>query len=1034
MRPLKIELQNFGPYEHTVIDFTEFGKQSLFLVAGNTGAGKTTIFDAMCYALFGKTTSEQRSATALRSDFAAPDQETKVTFTFAHQGQTYQVMRRPKQTLIGRRGRPVDHNQAVQLIYPLESDQPHEITKIKEADTFITNLLNLTRDQFRQIVLLPQGKFRQFLDSDSNTKEELLRDLFNTSVYEQWAQQLKDQLTERKRGLADQATKLQSVKENVTTVDAELGNDEWLAAVESQLADLRRKLTELNQQEAKQQTQVNQVTKQLHDEQDLQRWLTELADAQQTAKQLAEQKPVVTKQQAQLADLQWFQDHQVAYRQWQDSEQQLTNQQERITKLTAQLRDLDTRSQDSEQHYQELAAKQPTMEKLRDQARELSKKLPLFAELNRLQAQVKGDQQRLTAAQRQQNTDQKQAAKLNQQISAVTAQLTAHGDLAATQRTLDQQQRHYADLQQAQKALQDLQAAQQATTQQQSQLTAELKHQTVIVEQQTQQLADLNDADARYQIARLATRLKPGSPCPVCGALDHPHPAHVDDQAAMVTDEELQTANDRLQTSRDKQSRMTERAKQVQTQLVDLQNQVADAQTQLTQLLDSTELPNDWEEQITQYGQKLQAAVQDLQEQQTAATREQQILEKLKNQVADLEEPLKQDEAAVQQAQQELTKDQAILATRQAELPEAMGDEATVKKQVADLQKQFAEFTTQLQAADQERHTITQQRAVTENSLTTAKADHTALTKQQDERHEQLTKELQDYRADLGWEFWDRAQEQLPQLVKLQTAIRDFQTQVHDTEQQIQRLTDQVADRPAPDIAATQAELVKTQEKLSALQRTAGQYETQQKQLTTAQHKVVQMLKKNGQQEKELNAFQTLTDVVTGNTENHLSLERYVLQAYFQEVLAAANVQLDRLTNGRYQFELSNDRHGAGAKWSGLEVNVYDDNAGKTRSARTLSGGESFMASLALALALCQIIQEQSGGISIDALFVDEGFGSLDQTALADALRALQELEGHRMIGIISHVTELEEQIPDQLRVTSVNGRSKVSYQHDIQA
>lgn len=460
MRPLKIELQNFGPYEHTVIDFTEFGKQSLFLVAGNTGAGKTTIFDAMCYALFGKTTSEQRSATALRSDFAAPDQETKVTFTFAHQGQTYQVMRRPKQTLIGRRGRPVDHNQAVQLIYPLESDQPHEITKIKEADTFITNLLNLTRDQFRQIVLLPQGKFRQFLDSDSNTKEELLRDLFNTSVYEQWAQQLKYQLTERKRGLADQATKLQSVKENVTTVDAELGNDEWLAAVESQLADLRRKLTELNQQEAKQQTQVNQVTKQLHDEQDLQRWLTELADAQQTAKQLAEQKPVVTKQQAQLADLQWFQDHQVAYRQWQDSEQQLTNQQERITKLTAQLRDLDTRSQDSEQHYQELAAKQPTMEKLRDQARELSKKLPLFAELNRLQAQVKGDQQRLTAAQRQQNTDQKQAAKLNQQISAVTAQQTAHGDLAATQRTLDQQQRHYADLQQAQKALQDLQAAQ----------------------------------------------------------------------------------------------------------------------------------------------------------------------------------------------------------------------------------------------------------------------------------------------------------------------------------------------------------------------------------------------------------------------------------------------------------------------------------------------------------------------------------------------------------------------------------------------
>ncbi len=565
-------------------------------------------------------------------------------------------------------------------------------------------------------------------------------------------------------------------------------------------------------------------------------------------------------------------------------------------------------------------------------------------------------------------------------------------------------------------------------------MTAELKHQAKVVDQQTAQLADLNDADARYQIARLATRLKPGSPCPVCGALDHPHPAHVDDQAVMVTDEELQTANDRLQASRDAQSRTAERAKQVQAQLVDLQNHVVDAQTQLAQLLDCAELPSNWEEKITQYGQKLQTAVQNLQNQQAAATREQQILEKLKKQVADLEEPLKQDEAAVQRAKQELTKDQAILATRQAELPEAMGDEATVKQQVADLQKQFTEFTDQLQAADQERHTITQQRAVAKNSLTTVKNEHTVLTEQQEQRHEQLSQELQDYRADLSWDFWDQVQEQLPQLPKLQTAIRDYQTRTHDNEQQIQRLKNQIAERPAPNIAQTQSELAKIQEQLSTLQRTAGQYETQQEQLTTARQKVMRMLKKNGQQEKELNAFQTLTDVVTGNTENHLSLERYVLQAYFQEVLAAANVQLDRLTNGRYQFELSNERHGAGAKWSGLEVNVYDDNAGKTRSARTLSGGESFMASLALALALCQIIQEQSGGISIDALFVDEGFGSLDQAALADALRALQELEGHRMIGIISHVTELEEQIPDQLRVTSVNGRSKVSYQHDIQA
>lgn len=1034
MRPLKIELQNFGPYEDTVVDFEEFDKRSLFLVSGNTGAGKTTIFDAMCYALFGKTTSEQRSATALRSDFAAPDKETRVTFTFQHQGQTYRIMRKPKQTLIGRRGRPVDHNQAVELNYPLESDQPHAIIKIKEADAFITDLLNLTRDQFRQIVLLPQGKFRQFLDSDSNTKEELLRDLFNTTIYDQWAQQLKEQLANRKHDLAAQENKLQTIKGRVTTVDAELSNDEWLAAVENQLKALHQELTKLSQQKDAQQLQVNQITKQLHDEQDLKHWLKELTAAKQQAKQLAAQKELMAEQQAQLADLQWFREHQVAFQQWQDGEQHAADQQKQLTKLTAQLQKLSGRLQDSEQGYQNLAAKQPTMEKLRDQAHELSKKLPLFAELNRLLAQVKKDQQGLTTAQQQRGAHQEQLAALNRQITAVTSQLAAHGDLEATRRTLDQQQRHYDDLQRAQKVLQDLRAAQQDASRQQAQLAAKLKQQATMVEQQTQQLADLNDADARYQIARLATKLKPGSPCPVCGALDHPQPAQVDDQAVMVTDKELQAASDRLQASRDTQSRTAERAKQVQRQLADLQNQVAAAQAQLAQLLDSDELPNGWVAQITRYGQQLQAAVKDLQDQQQTAAQEQQTLEKLQQQVPTLEEALKKDEAALQQVQQELTKDKTILQTKQAELPEALGDEATVKKQVANLQERFAQFTDQLQAADKERHVAAQQRAVTENSLATVKDDHATLIKQQAERHGQLSRALKDYRADLAWDFWDQTQEQLPQLAKLQTVIRDYQTQVHDNEQQVQWLTTQIADRPAPDIEKTQGTLRQAQEALSKLQQDVAQHNLQQDQLTQGQKDVMRLLKANGQQEKELTAFQTLTDVVTGNTESHLSLERYVLQAYFQEVLTAANVQLDRLTNGRYQFELSNDRHGAGAKWSGLEVNVYDDNAGKTRSARTLSGGESFMASLALALALCQIIQEQSGGISIDALFVDEGFGSLDQTALADALRALQELEGHRMIGIISHVTELEEQIPDQLRVTSVNGRSKISYQHDIQA
>lgn len=1034
MRPLTIELKNFGPYADTTIDFTEFDERSLFLVAGNTGAGKTTIFDAMCYALFGQTTSDQRSAAALRSDFAPADQETAVTFTFVHQGQKYRVTRRPKQTLIGRRGRPVEHNQAVDLVYPLGSDQPHEITKIKAADAFITTLLNLTRDQFRQIVLLPQGKFRQFLDSDSNTKEELLRDLFNTTVYERWATALKGQLTQRKRALADQATKLQTAKENVSTVDPQLGTSEWLAAVADQLTDLNQELAQLGQQEQQQQAAVDRASKQLHADQDLQQQLTELAAAKQTAATLKAERATVTAQEKQLADLQWVQEHQAAYQQWADGEQRVADLAKQLTRLQGQLATLTTQHQEAAGHYQDLAAQQDAMVAVRNQASELSQRLPLFAEFSRLTAQVQASEQTLAAAQKDQADHQQQATDLAATITQLTDQLAARGDLAELRHQLDQAQHRQTDLTRVGQTVTDLTSQQAATSQRQGQLATKLKEQTAVVAQQTRELAALTDTAARYQIAKLATQLKPGAPCPVCGATDHPHPAQAQAGATLVSDAELQAASDRLQASRDTLSRLQEQAKQVEGELADRQAQLTTTQEQLADLLGVTKLPTDWQDQVTVRGQRVEAAVAEYRRQQAQAAKEQEQLTKLKQAQAALQAPLEKDAAAVQAAQAALTRQRAIMETKRGDLPAGIADEATAKRQLTVLQDRVKQFNDQLAAADQKRQALAQRLAVTQHSLAMTTDDLATLKTAQASRHDHLRAALTDYRADLTWDFWEHQLVALPRLPQLQAAIQDYATRVHDNQQEVQRLTTQIAGRPAPDLATSRDRLSQAQAALSKLQQLAGQRGAERDQLQAAQERVTKLVRAAGKQEEELNAFQTLTDVVTGNTENHLSLERYVLQSYFQDVLAAANVQLDRLTNGRYQFELASERHGAGAKWSGLEVNVYDDNAGKTRSARTLSGGESFMASLALALALCQIIQEQSGGITIDALFVDEGFGSLDQDALADALRALQDLEGHRMIGIISHVTELEEQIPDQLRVSSVNGRSQVSYQHDLHA
>ena len=381
---------------------------------------------------------------------------------------------------------------------------------------------------------------------------------------------------------------------------------------------------------------------------------------------------------------------------------------------------------------------------------------------------------------------------------------------------------------------------------------------------------------------------------------------------------------------------------------------------------------------------------------------------------------------------QDLIAKQTILKEKAASLPAKFPTKEAADKQIQTDQLTIKAFNNQLESLQQQRQENAEKLAGTNSRIAQTKEELATQTTQQDNLHQYLMNLLAQYDVQLKWDFWQEASEQVATLSSLREQVTTFENQVQDNQSQQERLTKAINNHPMPDIASTQTKLNAEREQLRQCQQEIGQLTAQYKQLEETDQKIIKAVEKTGKLDQEINELQTLTDVVTGNTENHVSLERYVLQAYFQDVLVAANVQLDRLTNGRYQFELATESHGAGAKWSGLEVNVYDDNAGRTRSARTLSGGESFMASLALALALCQIVQEQSGGIKIDALFIDEGFGSLDQQALEDALHSLQELEGHRMIGIISHITELEEQIPDQLIVRSRNGRSYVAYQHEI--
>ena len=895
MRPLTIELHYFGPYEHQVIDFTQFTERSLFLVAGNTGAGKTTIFDAMCYALFGQTTNDRdRSAAALRSDFAPADQETMVKFTFEHQDLKYQIMRRPKQVLKGRRDNLVEHNQAVDLIYPLESDHPQEITKIKEADTFITDLLNLTRDQFKQIVLLPQGKFRQFLDSDSNTKEALLRDLFNTSCYEQWATQLKNDLREQKKSLTTQETKLQSLKETVTEIDAQLTTKEWLAEAKNYLSRLKANLEHLGDDEQQQQKKVDQLDAQLHTEQELKKNIEELAELVKAGEILQAQAEKIQETKQQVKILDWYQEHQTKYQRWKDGEKRLQKLTVDSNILHEDLRNLQKQQQIIGTELQQTSKQQEEIDQLQTEVADLTNKLPLFDDRDKLKSAVDELQANLKQQEKQQAASQKKLQDAQQQLTVIANNLKEHENLGEVQVQIAKQEALQEKLTTAGKDLKQLETKLSSEKENCAKLEQKQGDAEKFVQKSQGELDDLNDRFARHQIAILAQKLKPATPCPICGSLDHPHPASLADDGELVTEAQVKAATVKVQQNRSTLDQLREQVRQSVAQIADLTTEVETWQANLAELLGDNELPSDWEGQIENHAQKLAEMKTDLAkiEQQVKQWRQEE--EELQQESKFSQEELDKIEESVNRCKQDLIAKQTILKEKAASLPAKFTTKEAVDKQIQTDQLKIEAFNNQLESLQQQRQENAEKLAGTNSRIVQTKEELATQMTQQDNLHQYLVNLLAQYDVQLKWNFWQEASEQVATLSSLREQVTTFENQVQDNQSQQERLTKAINNHPMPDIASTQTKLNAEREQLRQYQQEIGQLTAQYKQLEETNQKIIKAVEKTGKLDQEINELQTLTDVVTGNTENHVSLERYVLQAYFQDVLVAANVQLDR--------------------------------------------------------------------------------------------------------------------------------------------
>lgn len=1047
MKPQKLRLKNFGPFIDETIDFSLLTEAPLFLISGKTGAGKTTIFDGMTYALFGETSGRLRSGKEMRSLFATPAEETSVTFSFEHQKLTYEVTRKPEQVLAklkgdGNRKQPA---KVSLTIFDESGKEMRQLTKRGEVDELIKELLHLDAKQFSQIVLLPQGEFRNFLISSSSEKEVVLRNLFGTQIFQQFNEILKEKAKKQQKTLDYLEQELLLLQKRFVSLEerdfSELGFEEVMQCWTKEQHVLTEKIQLVQQQLKKEQVAQEKLEKEYYQIQSVQRQRAEKQTLLEKMDNLLEMQDEITEKK------QWIRYYEFGQRlidpvshnkEYKNERQLLLEDESKQQLLLNELQEELTQWKEKAEERQTL---QKAIERLNDDYQEKKTLLPRVKEYTEQCKSLQLIDEELAVVVQQLEDFQQQQGALNIRQQEIT-------QLLATQEELAKQRLAFANLQQQKRewesAQQETQKLDQQKTQSQQQLAQLSSKVTEIQEERTRQqakIAQLKSQWAKQQIARLQLLLLPGEPCPVCGSVEHPlektNHEVPEQQAVQQLEKELADAEAHAESLNQLLGQNEAYVAKLEQQLAKEEKELADSLTKATiceqtlceslqdfPLVEASSNITVTSEQISDLFSKIEQKL----------IQEEQMLAKAKTEQVTLQAKLEENCQAIEEQQEIQTE---LLAKRQ----HSSGQMETLRKQLATVEIDTLEEVVQqlAQQIEEQSKQLAQEKVVGEKlnqSIELTKAKLSQLTEQLEKlAAKQMKTETKIQNLLAEQTYFDSADagvifaQQQVEYEEYKTIVATYQEEKLITKAKLAQLESVDLSVEVPEDTHLAEQIAQGKQVIEEQQTALYKIQEQQENNQAIVTEFLALYQTSQEQLNELAQLQQLSQTINGENVKKISLERYVLQVYLQEVLQVANNHLQRLTKNRYQFELA-DSVGSYRGKTGLEINVYDDEAGMTRSAHTLSGGESFIAALSLALALAEVIQAQSGGITVEALFIDEGFGSLDEEALEMAMEALETIESEgRMIGIISHVRELKERVLQQIRIDAKgSGQSTVRY------
>ncbi|MCF7483422.1 SMC family ATPase [Vibrio sp. J1-1] len=1009
MKPIKLTMQAFGPFAKTeTINFEKLGNNPLFLINGPTGSGKTSILDAICFALYGETTGNERQGIQMRCDLASADLPTEVTLDFSLHGKVYRVTRAPEQEAPKARGDGMTVRKHTASLYELGDSEKLITSKTTQVKSEIINIIGLSETQFRQVMVLPQGKFRELLLASSKEREEIFGQLFQTDIYKKIEYALKD--------------KASAISKAKNEFDNQIRGALQVAGVssEEELLEQKELVSEQLEQEKKSEQacleKLNSIKSQLQKAQALSAEFTRQEQAEASLKLHSEKAKVISARQERLEKAKSASKIELQYVALQNAKTQSQQLAQKITSLSDNLTEaanvvtgkeaeLKTAKQSAEQVPQ-LTQLQFNLEGMKEK---LIEKVDLEAKIaNGLQEkqQFESKLQQYIALKDKLTLDAQQGQK---HLDQARLDVALVGSIDAE---IKQKQRLLQDVQKL-SGLKQEQAKHDASTNTKQQKLEQAK-QAYVTEQQSADRLELKWHNA--QAAVLAQRLQTGEACPVCGSCEHPHPAQFTEEE--VTKEQVQTARAQeraAQTSYNQLSNQLEQhyvvARQYQKQVDELSEELGEhATTEAVEIQAELKSANEKLQRLTAIDiAQLEKNVEQLN--QRCVVGETKINE-LQNQMAANESTIKANQDQLNKLLENFEPKYRSVEVLEHEITQT-------KEQVKRLNESLDSAQTQLQQAILAKSNIESQ--LTTNKQWFAESDqklNEAQTNWQkalnESRFEDEESYLQNKATEEELQSWQQEIDEFKQTqIKLEQTLSDLKLALQDLEK--------------PDIEAINVILNTQQQHYVESRNKLDSVRSIFERLEKVRSDIASLHDKNSKLEDEYKVFGTLYDVASGKTGSRISLHRFVLGVLLDDVLIQSSQRLSLMSKGRYILARKTEGF-KGAAGRGLDLVVEDGYTGKMRDVATLSGGESFMAALALALGLSDVVQSYSGGIRLDTLFIDEGFGSLDPESLDLAIQTLVDLQQTgRMIGVISHVSELKEQMAQRIDVEPSRIGSTVS-------